>query len=49
MKQLLARKHEMALESYLDQAKKRHNIVKNEEKLNEGGAAGKGTPSPLDY
>lgn len=49
MKQLLARKHEMSLESYLDQAKKSHKIVKNEEKLNEGGAAGKGTPSPLDY
>ena len=48
MKQLLARKREMALESYLDQAKKSHKIVINEEKLNEGGAAGKGTPSP-DY
>ncbi|MGO9147459.1 MAG: SurA N-terminal domain-containing protein [Desulfomonilia bacterium] len=49
MKQLLARKREMALESYIEQAKKRHKIVMNEEKLNEGGAAGKGSPSPLDY
>jgi hypothetical protein len=47
MKQLLARKREIALESYLDQAKKRHKIVINEDKLNEGGAAGKGS-SP-DY
>ncbi|HVN72812.1 MAG TPA: SurA N-terminal domain-containing protein [Desulfomonilia bacterium] len=50
MKQLLNKKHEIALQSYLEQAKKRFKIVKDEEKLNEGGTAGRGNaPSPADY
>ncbi len=47
--ELLNQKQQVALESYLEQAKKQHKIVIEEDKLREGGGASGNTPAPADY
>jgi hypothetical protein len=53
-RQLLTKKQEMTLKSYLEQAKDEekgwHKVVKNEGNMGEGGAAGRqDRPAPSDF
>lgn len=49
MKELYGRKQQVALDAYLEQAWKRHDVVKDQERLGKGGGSSRDVPAPDDF